>query len=252
MSVGSLSLNLITFLLVFYFNNSYQEYNEQKKLLDDFKRHIIHLLLIAKNNNSDESIISNIILSYVLFNLYIFREKKEFISNYEDIVKLFNTSYINYINENIIKKNNIESLKLPLYEIITKTKNICDTKNYTLPNIYIKYTEIMLYSYLFIFNFIIVSNIDMNSVINFPYVFIVNVINVIIFNFIFIGIKIISDEIIDPFGDDSIDFIYQDYIKEVFNTINENSYEYTIGGYKLLVNSDYKVSIIKNNLYDKL
>jgi len=110
----------------------------------------------------------------------------------------------------------------------------------------------MLYSYLFILNFIIVSNIDMNSVINFPYVFIVNVINVIIFNFIFIGIKIISDEIIDPFGDDSLDFIYQDYLKEVFNTIDENSYEYRIGGYKLLVNSDYKVSIIKNNLYDKL
>lgn len=180
-------------------------------------------IVITGNN---DNLLYIIYVFYAKFCSYLFLKKiytsdknnnetidtKYFLKNISNLFELFNLKLRDY---QIMKNDLYFELYNKLFNVLM---DIFWCKKTKLPIIYTVFMKIIMYVYLFILNFVVVSNLEYydNYVKNVP-IGIINVVIIIFINVFFIVIKEISDEIIDPYGEDYSDFYYHTQLYEVAN-----------------------------------
>jgi hypothetical protein len=219
-SFGFLSLGIVTFLTIFYFNNAYSIYKEHYIMLEKLNTSFIMQLVKFKTNTScNHQNINNLIIIYK--NILHILFEQQFDKNNSQIS--LNNEYTNsyYLLYKINLDNNNDFIAHDIWSsIVTNINNIISYKGKIFPEVYKSIMLFSLYVQLFIINIVYVStiNVESNNLIDII-VAIIYLLIVIFINIVFISIKNISDKIIDPYGNDSIDFSYDDNlnkIKQVF------------------------------------
>ena len=182
-----------------------------------------------QNYNSNLSYkIIKIMLFYLHCNILFFNQQLCKLEE-EDIDKKLNNSIINisFYLEDI--PSNKKYISKCMHKIISLARDIKFHQKQDLPYIYEVFIFFMTYSFLFLINFVIVGNtftdvIDKNIIHNFTIKILAGILNLgilMLINFLYIGIKEISKQIVDPYGEDITDFKIYDKITDVVRVYYE-------------------------------
>jgi hypothetical protein len=234
LSIGSIPLGIISFLLVFYFNATYNNYLSHYDLICSFKHDIIKLMI----NNKNKTV--KIYEMYLFCYLYFFRNRP--INKQKDLIYLNKT--IDYSDNKIIyylDKFNSE-LNINIDNVIDNVHKI-DTKKELLVNLLYKYLmKLLIYIYLPIFSIVVVFNIEFNNSINDIYMIIIGAIIIVIINIYYMGSITFSMQMADPYGDDILDLDYNEHLKEIIDIMLYLSTE------NIPKNNDNKINIEINEV----
>ncbi len=258
-TIGFINMSLITFLLAFYFNNCYTNYLTQYDLLCELKQYTIYVIINVTDKQLNNILLEQIFTLYIMIILYIFKDKQilkgKQLNGFEDIL---------LYGKKMLSGNKTLPDRIQMYidNIIGCFQKINDRKirnsliNYNksenLLKVYSIYMNLLLYSFLFIFNFAVISNIEIvvNNTLNILSV-VFSVLIVVMTNLFYIGIKKLSEEIIDPHGDDVVDLDLVQQLKYIHdircklcNNIGDKNYNNINGTvindiyFEIIINSE--------------